>query len=1170
MRIFRIFSCIAALIAAQAMVMAQTDTGRLEGSVQDATGAVVPAAKIAITNIKTQTHAETISDAQGNYVFPSIQPGTYNLTAEASGFRKTVIDTIEINVSAIVAQIVKLEVGQTTESVEVQANTVSVQTTDSQISRAITMRDIDTLPSLGRSPIILSAYQPGVQINPGDTTFSHINGNRGGSNNATLDGIDVNDSLVPRLGLSLTSNNTDSIQEFRIVTTAGKAEYGRSAGGQVELITRSGTNAYHGNIFDYLRNTDLNANDFFNNQSGGAVPKLIQNTYGASAGGPIKHNKTFFFANWQGQRTQQDTVRNRQVLSVLAKQGIFEWKDANGNVQQYNIVANDPRHLGIDPTVQKQSLALLPNPNNTDTGDGLNVVGYRFNNPTPSSSDQATGKIDHNLTDNHRLFFRWSDQHNTSIDSLNNADPTFPGQPAGTQGGHRWGYSIGADSNLNSHTVNEARFGYQSSSVLFFRPRQPSTSIISNDYTDPIATAFSQGRNSPVTEFTDNITRIHGNHTFKAGINIRHTLQTGFNDNAIYPNITFSATNNGNTPPTTIGPQGLNTTDRTNFNRLYNEILGRVDQNTETFLSNLKTFQAPGTTRQRDYVLFEQGYFLQDDWKINRKLTLNLGVRWDIFGSPNEKNGLQGTFDQVNAISYSSQINNLTVKPTSSFFPTDFNNFAPRFGFAWDPWGNGKTAIRGNYGIFYDRNVGATVNTVDGGTPGFTQPVNVRPNTSGTTDVRISDGIPAPAVTGSPALTPPPTRSVTTASIYDPNLKTGYVEQYGLSIQRELSKSTVLDVAWVANRGKKLFFNVNLDQAHAYGDFLTSFKELAAFSDNGHNDGPAVSANNVLSRMFGGAVNAAAKVGATNLTQGLLGTVAANIDNNLFASYATGGLSDYYLRNFPQFQTLGYGTNLGLSWYDSMQVSLRRNTGMLKTNINLTYSHELDNTNQEGNGSDIPARQLQHQPGEGSGRFRPSVLAELVGYLHTADRPEAEVPFRYPQVGGHAHRRMGHRIVDHHPERAAVHRQFKPRNRRFHRRHLREFHWRSQLRLLAAARRRRVLLHSCRSRAVQLPGRGRDRHFGPELVPRPDVLQRRRLDGEALPHYGIHRGHVPRRSVQPVQSSPVRDAKRYHQRHNCQLFDCAHVRQVQSNAQWSADHADGSAFRFLTNHSVLL
>jgi len=964
----------------------QTDSARLEGSVQDPTGAVVPNAKLTLVNIKTQARVEGASDASGNFIFASVLPGTYDLTAESAGFRKSSLNNIELNVGAIVSQIIKLEVGQTTESVVVQATTVNVQTTDSQVSRTITMRDIDTLPQLGRSPITLAAYQPGVQIATNDVTASHINGNRGGSNNATLDGIDVNDSLVPRLGLSLTANNTDSIGEFRIVTTAAKAEYGRSAGGQVELITRSGTNSYHGNVFDYLRNTVLNANDFFNNQTGGTVPKFIQNQYGASAGGPIKHNKLFFFANWQGVRATTEQVRNRTVLSNLARQGIFQYRDSSGTVQQYNIVANDPRHLGIDPTILKNSISLLPAPNNADNGDGLNTLGFRFNNGTGNRSDQGTGKLDYQMTSNHHLFYRWSDFHTSSTDQLNNADATFPGQPTGTQGGHRWGYSIGSDWTVTPRSVNEARFGYQSASVGFFRPGRPlGNAYLANDYTDPFNPAFAQGRNSPVNEFTDNFTHILGKHTLKAGINFRHTLQTGYNDQNIYPNNTFSPTNNGNAPPSTVGPPGLSSTDRTRFNNLYNEILGRVDQSTETFLSNLKTFQAPGTTRQRDYTLNEQGYFIQDDWKVRRNLTFNLGLRWDIYGSPHEKNGLQGTVDQVNAISTSSKINNLAVTPSSSFYPTDYNNFAPRFGFAWDIKGDGKTALRGNYGIFYDRSIGATVNTVDGNTPGFSQVSNVRPNTSGTTDVRLSDNIPAPSATGTPVLLLPATRS-TSIVVYDPHLKTGYVEQYGLSLQREVARNTVVEVGYVGERGKKLFMNLNLNQSHAYGDFLTSFKELQAFSASG----TPVSAGNTLARMFGSAATAVSRLGALNLSQGLLGTVSNNLDTTLFGNYAAAGVSDFYLRNFPQYATVGYGTNTGLSWYDSLQISLRRNTGMLKTAINFTYSHTLDNTNSEGNGFAAPLDSFNLALGKARGDFdRPLSLNSAVTFTPPIGRNKA-------------------------------------------------------------------------------------------------------------------------------------------------------------------------------------
>jgi hypothetical protein len=276
---------------------------------------------------------------------------------ESSGFRKAVVNALQLDAASNMSQDVTLEVGQVTETLEVRANAVSVQTTDTQINQSVTLSDIATLPQLGRTPITLAIFQPGVQINPqadgsssgADYSFAHINGLRGGDNNNTLDGIDVNDSVAPRIGLSLTANNTDSVEEARIVTDGGKAEYGRNAGGQIQLITRSGTNQYHGNAFDYLRNRDFNPNDFFDNAAGVPKPVLIQNNYGGSFGGPIKKNKIFYFGNYQGIRTHAQGVQNTTVPTATAKEGIFEWQPASGPVQQYNIVTNDPLHRESTP-----------------------------------------------------------------------------------------------------------------------------------------------------------------------------------------------------------------------------------------------------------------------------------------------------------------------------------------------------------------------------------------------------------------------------------------------------------------------------------------------------------------------------------------------------------------------------------------------------------------------------------------------------------------------------------------------------------------------------------------------------------------------------------------------------------------------------------------------------
>ncbi len=677
------------------LTFSQVTTARLEGTVQDATGAVVPNASVTAVNIRNQEKQAQTASPRGSFVFPTLQPGLYSLTAEAPGFRTAITSNIELTVGGTFTQVVKMEIGSTSETVSVEANALSVQTTDSMISRAITLKDIDTLPQLARTPITLAVFQPGAQINPGDTSFTRINGQRQGSNNATLDGIDINDSVVPRLGLALTANNSDSVGEFRIVTEGGKAEYGRNSGGQVELITRSGTNQYHGNAFDYLRNTDLNANDFFNNASRLARPVFIQNQFGGSFGGPIKHNKLFIFGNYQGRRTTQQIVRNRTVLTPQAKAGIFRYTDAGGNVQSYSIIAADPRKLGIDKAVAA-NLALLPNPNNFDLGDGLNTAGFRFNQPNGSYEDQFTIKRDYNPTDRIHAFLRWSWERNSAIDSLNNADAPFPGGAQGNQGGHRWGYSSGVDFTLSSTLFNEVRYGYQSATVQFNRPgRIAGMDLISNDFTDPFLSAFPQGRNSPVNEFIDNITKVAGTHTFKLGGNIRHTDQYGYNYGGVYPNVTFG-TGNGNAPPTSVQPAGISGVTLTRFQNLYNELLGRADQVAQTFYSNLDTFQAGGTPRVRNFILWEQGYFVQDDWKARRNLTFNIGLRWEIFNNPTESGGYQGSLNQIGSLTDGSNISDLSIRKTGSYYKTNFGNFAPRLGFAYDVSGDGKTAIRGN------------------------------------------------------------------------------------------------------------------------------------------------------------------------------------------------------------------------------------------------------------------------------------------------------------------------------------------------------------------------------------------------------------------------------------------------------------------------------------------
>lgn len=934
--------------------LGQVVNGRIELQVIDAAGASVPGAKVTLKDTRRQISigAEAATAADGAFLYASLRPSIYEITVEATGFRKAVLGNIELFSGATLRQTVKLELGQVTESISVEANAVQVNTADSQSARSISMREIDTLPQLGRGPLSLAALNPGISVDAGDQSFSRVNGLRQGSNNTRLDGIDVNDNTVPRFGLSLTPSNSDSVEEVRIITNGGKAEFGRSAGAQVEIVTRSGTNQFHGNAFEYLRNSKLNSNTFFNNASGTARPKFNQSIYGGSLGGPAIKNKVFFFGNFQGTDSRQDVSRNRTVATEEAKQGLFRWRDAAGNIQTFDIARNDPAGRGVDPTMRSLFGLMLP-ANNTEVGDGLNTAGHRLNIAAPAKSYQGTGKVDWQMTPLHRIFFRYSNQRAESVDNLNNAERTFPSQKDGAIINDRYGFSVGSDWTLSPSLINEFRAGRQYALTNFLRPDRPEgPAVISNLFTDPINSAFGQNRNTPVNDFTDNLTILRGKHTFKTGLNFRAVRQYNQNFAGIYPNVSLARVN-GNIAPASLGPQvgqsGVTSAVRQQFESLYNDVLGRVGQVSTTFYSDLAQFQDAGLPRTRNFDYKEFGVFFQDDWKVRSNLTLNLGLRWEYLGPPTEINGFQGTLNRAADVNPAANISDFRIQRQDSWFGADRNNVAPRFGFAYDPFKKGKTSIRGGYGVFFDRMIGSAVNTADGNTPGFSQTVNTFPNATPGANRSVSGLTPTeyPQRPGAPDLAPALTRG-TSVVLMNPKLRTGYVQHFSFGIQHEIARNTVLEVGYVRTLGVKLFMNRDLNQPKLDGDFLNSFKELQAFRSSG----TAPGANNTLVRLFGSAAAAVSALGGGTIDQGLAGTAANTIDTSAanYSRYAAAGISPYYIRNFPQFNQFVYGTNDGRSHYNGLQMSLSRNAGGLRATVNYTYSKALDNSSDEGNG----------------------------------------------------------------------------------------------------------------------------------------------------------------------------------------------------------------------------
>lgn len=513
-------------------LMAQTGASSISGSVKDPQGNVVVGAKVTLSNPATNFTRATTTGGGGQFSFEAISPGTYRIEVEANGFKKGILNEVSALVSKATELTVSLEVGAVTESVSVTAGATEsiVNTQDASLGNNFVAHQISQLPLNARNVANLLSLQPGV------TPTGFVTGSRSDQSNMTLDGIDVNEQQTGEAFTPVLRVSPDTVAEFRVTTTNPNASEGRSSGAQVALITKSGTNEWHGNLFEYHRNTVTTANDFFNNRTidpktGKSLPRptLLRNNYGGSLSGPIKKDRAFFFYNYEARRDARQGTVNRLVPLASLGQGLLKFRASNGvNVALTTAQLNSLTTNGLPGgtplvDVNPVAVAILANAaqkypsNNTDLGDGVNTGGYRFNAPLPVKLTAHVARIDYNLSRDlkHILFFRGNYQQD-----ITGGAPNFPDTPATNTWSHPLGFVIGHTWAINNRQINNFRYGLTREAFTNQGDSAENAISFRSVYSSSL---FSRGfsRTTPTQNFTDDFTWIKGTHTLGFGTNVR-------------------------------------------------------------------------------------------------------------------------------------------------------------------------------------------------------------------------------------------------------------------------------------------------------------------------------------------------------------------------------------------------------------------------------------------------------------------------------------------------------------------------------------------------------------------------------------------------------------------------------------------------------------------------
>jgi len=698
----RLLSLVISIVLLGTYLSGQTGTSTIRGTVTDQQGRVVGGASVTLTNLATSAVRTTKTGDAGAYVFDLITPADYRVDVDARGFRKGQVNNVKALIGKPTEADIQLEVGASTEIVEVQASArdAVVNTQDATLGNVFESNQITQLPLEARNLVDLLSLQPGVS-REGYTT-----GARADQSNVTLDGVDINNAqtgnttTTPNNGAgpigaidtdrgNITTGpvlrlNSEAIEEFRVTTANGNAEQGRSSGGQINMLTRSGTNTWHGAGFDSYRTKGFEANDWFNNHDGIPRESLQRNTFGGGLGGPIVKNKVFFFYSFEGRRDSSGTSQ----VQIVPLNGSTVFGDgdlgtgvihytyptpaggcpgasvSSGCVGSLNLAQDQQVYsvAGINPAATAalaDAIAKYP-ANDSSVGDGLNTGGYRFNSLTPIKLNSHTLRLDFNLTPKQQAFVRANVQydHQTLVQYLPGAaTPSVWSHPRGLAFGHTW--------TIKNNVVNNFRYGY--TRLAFSQLGDSNGNDINFRFVfQPNGEAHDVSRISPVHNITDDVSWIHGNHTIQFGFNFRKinnrrvsfadafdfgtTNPSGYLTGGTSVSTDFQNFLNANNlpgcDPTTAGtlcptsPGAMNS--QTSVQDAGTAIIGRLSGYNANFtFAKSGDLLNTGSPSNRDFATQAYDSYIQDSWKVRRNLTLTFGLRYSLERPVYETNGYQ-------------------------------------------------------------------------------------------------------------------------------------------------------------------------------------------------------------------------------------------------------------------------------------------------------------------------------------------------------------------------------------------------------------------------------------------------------------------------------------------------------------------------------------------------